>query len=323
LIPDFSDPNYRLELVGENVLNTFQSQLSFNYNRDEGYKQFGFDAVYGALFPFIRGGVNYTVDRRSLFNGERIYFNEKDVYAGLRVPLNFSNGKNTTLLSAGSDVYYTSNTIQDPFRSRFRDRNYTYLNHSVTFSNRIQQARQHIYPRFGQSISLSYKHAITNLNATQFLANGTLYLPGVMRNHNLVISAAHQQKGQNSAVDFSNNFPFSRGYTVENLQQMNKIGVNYHLPLFYPDAGVAQTVYFMRIRANLFYDYTHAKDTFSNGRPFNADFRTVGAELYFDTKWFNQHPITFGLRYSYLMNDDIFGGSGKNRIELILPVTFF
>ncbi|MGY3211684.1 hypothetical protein [Mucilaginibacter sp. HD30] len=323
LIPDFSDPNYSLSLVGQNVLNTFQSQVSFNYNRDEGYKQFGFDAVYGGLFPFIRGGVNYTVDRRSLFNGERIYFDEKDVYVGLRLPLNFSNGRHITSLSVGSDVYYTSNTIQDAFRSRFRDRDYTYLNHSITFSNRIQQARQHIYPRFGQSISLSYRHAITNLNATQFLANGTLYLPGVMLNHNLVINVAHQEKGQTNAVGFSNNFPFSRGYTAENLRQMNRIGINYHLPLFYPDAGLAQTVYFMRIRANLFYDYTRASDKFSNGTPFSVDFRTAGAELYFDTKWFNQHPLTFGLRYSYLMDDDIFGGLGKNRIELILPVSFF
>ena len=323
LIPDFSDPNYSLALVGENVLNTFQSQVSFNYNRDEGYKQFGFDAVYGALFPFIRGGVNYTVDRRSLFNGERIYFNEKDVYAGLQVPLNFSNGKNITSLSVGSDVYYTSNIIQEAFRSRFRDRSYTYLGHALTFSNRVQQARQHIYPRFGQSISLNYRHAISSLTASQFLANGTLYLPGVMRNHNLVINLAHQQKAQQSAIDFSNNFPFSRGYTAENLQQMNKIGVNYHLPLFYPDAGVAQTVYFMRMRANLFYDYTRAKDAFNNGKPFNADFRTTGAELYFDTKWFNQHPITFGIRYSYLMDKDIFGGIGNNRLEFILPVSFF
>lgn len=323
LIPDFSDPNYQLALVSENVLNTFQSQLSFNYNRDEGYKQFGFDATYGALFPFVRGGVNFTLDRRSLFNGERIYFNEKDIYLGLHVPLNLSNGRHLTSLNFGSDVYYTSNTIQDPFRSRFRDRNYTYLSHSVTFSNRIQQARQHIYPRFGQSITLSYRHAIDGLQATQFLANGTLYLPGILRNHNLVINAAHQEKGKQSQVDFSNNFPFSRGYDAENLQQLNKIGVNYHFPLFYPDAGVAQTVYFLRVRANLFFDYTHANDTFSNGSLFRADFRTAGAELYFDTKWFNQHPLTFGVRYSYLMDRDYFGGLGKNRIELILPVAFF
>lgn len=323
LIPDFSDPNYQLALSGENVLNTFQSQLSFTYNRVEEYKKFGFDALYGALFPILRGGVNFTLDRRSLFNGERIYFNEKDIYLGFRLPLNLSNGRQLTSLNFGSDIYYSSNTIQEPFRSRFRDRNYTYLSHSLNFSNRIQQARQHIYPRFGQSLTLGYRHAIDGLQATQFLASGTLYLPGFLRNHNLVINAAHQQKGKQSQVDFSNNFPFSRGYTAENLQQLNKIGVNYHFPIFYPDAGVAQTVYFMRLRGNLFFDYTRANDIFTNGRPFQADFRTAGAELYFDTKWFNQHPLTFGIRYSYLMDRDYFGGLGKNRVELILPVTFF
>ncbi len=323
LIPDFSDPNYQLALVGENVLNTFQSQLSFTYNRVEGYKKFGFDALYGALFPFLRGGVDFTLDRRSLFNGERIYFNEKDIYFGFRLPLNLSNGKQLTSLSFGSDVYYSSNSIQEPFRARFRDRNYTYLSHSLNFSNRIQQARQHIYPRFGQSINVSYRHAIDGLQATQFLASGTLYLPGLLRNHNLVVNAAYQEKGKQSQVDFSNNFPFSRGYTAENLQRLNKIGVNYHFPLFYPDAGVAQTVYFLRLRGNLFYDFSRANDTFSNGLPFQADFRTAGAELYFDTKWFNQHSLTFGIRYSYLMDRDYFGGLGKNRVELILPVTFF
>ena len=323
LIPDFSDPNYSVALTGENVLNTFQSEVSFDYNRDEGYKQFGFDAVFGGLYPFLLGGVNYTADRRSFYNGQRIYFNEKDVYTGYRIPLNLSNGRHFTSLSFGSDIYYSESNFQETFRSRFRDINYTYLSHSVTFSNRSQQARQHIYPRFGQSATLSYRHAISGLTADQFLSTGTLYLPGFLLNHNLVINVAHQQKGNTSEVNFSNNFPFSRGYTVENLRQMNKIGVNYHLPLFYPDAGVAQAVYFMRVRANLFYDYTHASDSFTNGKTFVADFRTAGGEIYFDTKWFNQHTLTFGVRYSHLLNDDVFGGAGRNRVEIILPVSIF
>lgn len=323
LIPDFSDPNYSLALVGENVLNTFQSQVSFNYNRDEGYKQFGFDAIYGALFPYLRGGVDYTLDRRSLYRNNRIYYNETAVHAGLQVPLNFSAGKHITQMSFGSDVYYTSSVFQSPYRAQFEDRAYTYLNNSFTISNRAQQARQHIYPRWGQSLTLNYKRAISGLTANQFLASGTLFLPGLVKNHSIVISVAHQQKGNDDVISFSNGFPLSRGYTAENLHSMNKIGLNYHLPLVYPDAGVANTLYFMRIRTNLFYDYTHVNDTYSNGRPFRADFRTAGAELYFDTKWFNQQALTFGIRYSRLLNDDLFGGAGRNRIELVLPVSFF
>ena len=44
-----------------------------------------------------------------------------------------------------------------------------------------------------------------------------------------------------------------------NLYRMYKWGINYHLPLFYPDAGFANIIYFLRIRANFFYDETHGQ----------------------------------------------------------------
>lgn len=323
LVPDFSDPNYTLNLEGENVLNTFQSQLSFNYNRDEGYKQFGFDGVYGALFPFLSAGADYTLDRRALYKGGNVYWNESDVHAGFQIPLNLSGGKQLTGLSFGTDVYYSQTNFQQPFQTLFNDRAYTYLNNYITFSNQIQQARKNIYPQLGQSITLNYKRAIAGLSANQFLANGTFYFPGLFVNHNLVINAAHQEHGTDNVINFSNNFPFSRGYTAENLHNLNKIGVNYHLPIAYPDAGIANTIYFLRIRANLFYDYTHATDFYTNGSVFKADFKSTGGELFFDTKWFNQQSLTFGVRYSYLLDNDLFGGTGRNRIEIVLPVSFF
>jgi len=79
----------------------------------------------------------------------------------------------------------------------------------------------------------------------------------------------------------------------------------------------------LRIRGNLFYDYTRATDTYTNGSPFRANFRSAGLEVFFDTKWFNEESVSFGLRYSYLLDPDIFGGTGRNRIELIVPVSFF
>lgn len=323
LIPDFTDPNYTLSLVGENVLNTFQSQLSFNYNRVEGYKQFGFDAVYGALFPYITAGYNYTLDRRGLYNGNRIYWNESDLHGGLRLPLNFSRGRQLTGLTIGSNLHYNLSSFQQPFRAMFNDRNYTYLNNYISFSTRIQQARQNIYPRLGQTLNFNYKTAINGLNAHQFLASGTFYFPGIFQNHNIVINAAYQQRGRDDVINFSNNFPYSRGYTAENLYQLSKVGVNYHFPIVYPDAGVANAVYFLRIRGNMFYDYTHGNDFFSNGAIFKADFKSAGAEVFFDTKIFNQQNITIGVRYSRLLDRDLFGGVGPNRIELVLPVSFF
>ncbi|GAA4307656.1 hypothetical protein GCM10023149_01260 [Mucilaginibacter gynuensis] len=320
LIPDISDPNYRIALRGENVLNTFQSELSFNYNNNEGYKQFGFDAVYGALYPYISAGADYIIDRRRYYRGNNVYWTETDLHGGLQIPFNFSGGKQITGLSIGSDIYFTNTSYRNGYGNL--DRRYAYLNNYINFSTHIQQARKNLFPRFGQSFSFIYKSAI-NLNANQFLALGTFYFPGLSANHNLIVTAAHQEKGQNNVIGFSNNFAFSRGYEAENLYKMNKVGVNYHFPIAYPDAGVANTVYLLRLRGNVFYEYTHASDFYVDGSKFKANFRSVGGAVFFDTKFFNQESISFGIRYSHLLDRDLFGGSGSNRIELVLPVSIF
>jgi len=137
-----------------------------------------------------------------------------------------------------------------------------------------------------------------------------------------VINAAYQQKDGNNGISFSNNFPFSRGYFAENLHKMDKLGADYHLPIAYPDAGIGNTIYLLRLRGDLFFDYTRASDSFLDGSTFK-NFRSTGAAIFFDTKWFNQVSISFGFRYSYLLDEDVFGYTGKNRFELILPVAFF
>ncbi len=104
---------------------------------------------------------------------------------------------------------------------------------------------------------------------------------------------------------------------------MYKWGANYHLPLLYPDAGIANIVYLLRVRANLFYDNTVGKVAYTNGLRINTDFRSTGTEFFFDTKWWNELPVSFGFRYSYLLDRDLFGGAGSNRFEFILPVNLF
>ncbi|MGF7038682.1 hypothetical protein [Mucilaginibacter lappiensis] len=325
IIPNISDPNYSFAITGENVLNTFQSELSFNYNRNEGYKQFGFGATYGALFPYISGGVDYTLDRRQFYKGSYIYWNETSLHGGLEVPLNFSAGKHITNLAFGSDLYFNRTSFQQGNAQQFADRSYTYLNNYLSFSNQMQAAKQNIYPQLAQSISINYKSAISGAGSTQLLASGTFYFPGLVTNHSLVINVAHQQKGKNNVISFSNNFPFSKGYTAESLDDMNKVGINYHFPFAYPDAGFGNIVYLLRLRGALFFDYTRATadNFFTNGSSFKQNFRSTGAAVFFDTKFFNQNSISFGIRYSRLLDDDFFGGTGRNRIELVLPVTFF
>jgi len=123
-------------------------------------------------------------------------------------------------------------------------------------------------------------------------------------------------------IGYTNNFPFSRGYVAENLHNMNKLGADYHFPLIYPDAGVANTLYFLRLRADAFFDYTRVSDNFTDHTTYK-NFRSTGVAVFFDTQWFNQVPISFGIRYNYLLDPDFFGGTGRSRIELVLPIAVF
>jgi hypothetical protein len=320
--PYLDEPDFRFSLIGENVLNTFVSELYFNYNSNEKSKEIGANLTYGALFPWIRGGLNYTFDRSGLVNGSRVYWNEAEANLGLSVPLNFTSGKWYRRLNIASDYVFNARNFQGVYKDSFDNRSFGYFRNTISFSNQVQQARQHIYPRFAQTLNLNYSISASSLEANQFLASAYWYLPGIFKTHNLVFNTAFQGHDTLRNALFSNSFPFSRGYTAENYHHMFKLGANYHLPLVYPDWGFASIIYFQRIRANLFYDFTRINDFNREGKFVAANFRSLGTELFFDTKWWNQQAVSFGIRYSYLL-DASHQGLAKSQFAFILPLTLF
>jgi hypothetical protein len=319
--PYISDPDYSFSFVSQNVINTLQSELFFNYNRNEEYKQLGFSVLYGGLFPVLRLGVNYTLDRRAAVRNrpQLAFWDEAEARVGFTIPLNLTSGRTFTNLSFASDYVHNKRFFKGFFKDSFDNRSFGYLSNTINFSNQIQQARQHIYPRLAQTLLLNYRRAVTNLDGNQFLASGSLYLPGAFHNHNLVLQAAFQRRDTMGNVSFSNSFPFSRGYAVFNFHRMWKLGGNYHFPLVYPDWGFGNLVYFLRIRANAFYDFTRISDYNSNRVLVDLDFRSYGTEIFFDTRWWNQLPLSFGIRYSRLLDLDV-EGRGPDQFEFILPI---
>jgi hypothetical protein len=318
--PYISDPEYTFSLVSENILNTLQSEVFVAYNRNEKYKQVGVDATYAKLFPWLDLGLNYVFDRNRLTNTGKAYFNEVNAYGGFSIPLNFTHGRTFTNLQFGTDVVYTRQYYQRLYKDSGLDRHFTYLRSYFSFTNQIQKAAAQIYPRLAQTLYVLYDNSITgSLPAHQFMASGYLYLPGIDLTHSLQLGGAWQGRDRSGRGGFSDGFPWSRGYAAYNLYQMWRLTANYHLPLFYPDAGVINMVYLLRVRANLFYD--DMKGTFfrTDGSTVQFPFRSYGMEMFFDTKWWNQLPVSFGIRYSRLMDRDI-DGRGPNQWELILPL---
>ena len=317
--PIISDPEYTFALVSENTLNTLQGELYFTYNRNEQSKQAGFTATYSALFPWIRAGTNYTIDRQARFDGVPVFWNEWEARTGLVVPLNFTGGKYYRNFSAGSDIVLNKRYYKGALKDSFDNRTFAYLNNFINFSNQVQKTRQQINSRWAQTLAVRYSHAVSVLKGKQLMASADWYFPGIAITHSLVLNTAFHLRDTLHNIRFSNSFPFSRGYIGENFHRMIKAGAEYHFPIVYPDWGFASLVYFQRIRADVFYDYTNVFDYSNTGALFRNDYRSFGIELFFDTKWWNQEPVSFGIRYSRLVDGEK-QNLGKNQWELILPV---
>ena len=317
--PFFNDPDYTISLLSQNILNNFQSEVFIGYNSNEQYKKTGMGLSYGGFFPFLNIGAEYRIDRNGYFNGQKIYWNELLPYAGVSVPLNFSRGRWFTNLNGGINFTFHQEYFSGSYKDSIKNTPYSSLDPYLFFSHQLQAARMQIYPSFAQSILLKYHQAVMNISGKQFLVTGNFFFPGLTSTNSLVFRATFQQRDSLNELRFSSGFPFSRGYSAANFYQMYGFGINYNVPLFYPDWGFANLVYFLRIRANLFYDYTGVPDFATNGPGVQSHYRSAGVEIFFDTKWWNELPLSFGIRYSRLLDLD-YGGKGPNQWEIILPL---
>lgn len=317
--PYYEDPEFSFSLYGENVLNTLQTQLYYLYNENDKTNAVGLSAIYGGLYPYIDLGTEYTFDRNQVINNKLRSWDQVDLSVGLSIPLRFNSGRTFKTFTVGTDYVYRSDMIKGASKLNFLNSNFSYLLHHISFSEQIETAVQHIYPRFGYSLSAQHRHAITNYKSWQFLGGAALYLPGFFSTHSIVLTGGFQET-DTANVLFGNRIAYSRGYNEAYFARMLRGSVNYHFPLLYPDWGFGNMLYFQRIRANGFYD--HMK-VFSNDKNTTAEQRSAGGEVYFDTKWWNQYELTFGFRVSRLLDKDFYTGGKGTVYEFILPVSIF
>lgn len=319
--PVADDPEYGYSIFGDNVLSNLKSAVTYTYNRTDQSHTIGFNEIYAGWLPVISAGVEASFNRTvNTGSGNTTRYNASTVKLGVSVPLRFANGKSTKLFNAGvgynSEQYYYTGVGKNLFSNKAIQ----YGTAFVSFSNAGQKARQHVNPRWAQSLSINYRDAFNYSNSHKFVGHASLYFPGLSRNHSLVINAAYQNRDTLPDL-FSKNFSYSRGYEALSTRRMYKLGANYHLPVVYPDWGFANLLYFQRIRANAFYDYTNAKARV-NGVLTEIRNSSTGAEIYFDTKIWNAFPLSFGIRYAHLLDKDLLNPLVKNRWELIIPIGF-
>src|SRR5688572_16091100 len=192
--PYYEDPIFTYTLYGQNILNTLQTELYYTYNQDERTSAVGLSATYGAFFPFLSAGTEYTFNRTDTLNNITREWNQLDNRIGVNFPLNFSGGRFFRSLNFGSSYVFRVENNTGPTKDLFVENNFSYLSHFINYSQQVQMARQHIYPRLGYSISLQYRDAISKYNSHQSFGTANIYLPGFISTHSLVLNGSFQER---------------------------------------------------------------------------------------------------------------------------------
>ncbi len=323
--PDYEDPEFTFSLYGENVLNTLETQLYYLYNENENTHAVGFNAIYGALFPYLSAGTQYTFGRSVTLQGSngptrRIQWNQLDTRVGVNIPLSWTSQQTNKQFNIGTDYVYREDFYRGQYKDSLANRGFSYLNHYIAWSQQVATATQHLFPRLGYAVTGNYRHVVSNIKSWQVLGNATVYLPGFLPTHSIVLRAGFQETDTMNAL-FANNLAYARGYNEAYFSRMWRLSANYHFPIIYPDWGFANILYLQRVRGNAFYDLTRV---YSTDKTQTADQRSVGGEIYVDTKWWNQYELTFGFRVSHLLDRDFFTGrTGATVFEFIVPVSIF
>lgn len=319
LRPYVSDPEYGYTLYSDNVLSTFSNALTYKYNRNDGSHTFEFDGVFAGWFPVISIGANESFNRKvDTAFAKTVSFNSAQANVSISIPLSFVGGRTAKFLNFGTSYNAEQQYYNGIGKNIFGNKAIQYGSSFFSFSNQSRVAIQNINPQWAQSLNVSYRDAFNFKASHKFVGLASFYFPGLFTNHSLVLNAAIQKRDTLSDL-FSNNFSYSRGYDALSTRSMYRLGVNYQLPLFYPDWGFGNMVFFQRIRANVFYDHTIATARFTDGSLRDIKNRSVGTEIYFDTKLWNALPATVGIRFSHLMDINYRNPSLKNRWEIVIP----
>lgn len=355
ILPTVEHPLYGASILSDNKFSTLSAEGTAYYNVNEDEWTFLAGLRYAEFFPIFN--LDYAhVNRSSFFtnlselNDTTILqtdyieeWTEDRVSAGLSIPLTFTKGNALHRLDLIGNYRAISlnpkGNFDDPTNARrdsivvgtrgvnqlaqyFRDPletlNFGALDLRLLWRSLDRRAVQHINPRWGLVLDGRYR---TTLGTDRFDANvlqlrGDIYLPGLARTHSILINTMLQSRDYLDNYRFSDFFVYPRGYNSLLADNFYKVGINYTFPLWYPDVGIGSLAFVKRVKANLFYDFGRA--TISDPFDVTRNVRSMGVELGFDVRAIRLLDIDFGVRYSYLLDQNLAPNGQQHQFDFFL-----
>jgi hypothetical protein len=186
-----------------------------------------------------------------------------------------------------------------------------------------QQSMQDVYPDVGVILNGAYRMSPGgSLKAGDRKAiQSTLYLPGIMKNHGIKMYGGIQHRDGNGDLGFNDLVRYARGWSRINTTGLKTAGIDYKLPLLYPDRNLGGLLYVRRLNLALFADRSWLKgNLYSQGSPvskFTHEIESYGTEITADVQFMRFYaPAVVGFRSSYLPQKQGF------YLDLLLSINF-
>lgn len=292
------DASMGVSLASQNSLSTLSAVAGYRYDLNEQTGKTTIDFTYSGFFPVIEAGFSHGIRRGTAIMDTVTYhlkWWESDIHTSIGIPLNLSHDQWIRGLKPKISYNFLLKDMFQDVGVSFTKPETHVLTYEVYFYNQSRMSLRDLYPSWGQSIQLIYRHLpFDNNQNEQFLAAVQFYFPGIIRHHGIRLLLAKQIENVQD-YPFSNLINPPRGYT--NIYKSGDLNLksDYVFPIAYPDLNIPAFMYLKRIRAKLFGDFSYYTD-------YSTAQSSVGFEIYTDWHFFNwPAPFNIGLRESFLV----------------------
>ena len=323
--------NIGATVMSQNLLSNSEMFATYGWNQAEGsfiqgeWRYYGLGVNLGLKASY--GGTQkvYTIAQwdPSLNNGEGGYVMPespklKKYYSfttSASLPMMFQSGYHTRYMTVSASWNYSNGYVAKVNNLSYGDGNVSNIRrigykkglHTLQFGlgyqDMVQLAHRDFAPRTGMVLNLLYAiNPDNNKFSDLIVAYGKFYLPGLFPHHSLTLAPAYQTsiggfKRDNtlSFLSYTSSSLLPRGFSTSDISNRNYIAtsVNYQLPVWYPEGGIASIIYFKRIRLNVGFDY--ATFNYSQINMLSGSMRThrrhlfsYGGDITFDINLFRQ-----------------------------------
>ncbi len=313
-----------LSIMSQNKLGTAETILGYKWDYTERKGRFFAGYTYKGWYPELSFEIS-TGDRASQYyhihqtlnqQGEVIdqdttlrdfTWTQSKLEANIKIPLDLSKGIFSRMLQPEMQLEITNHKHNASTPEIFYKGNFYSQTYRLYYHQLLKQASMDVYPDFGLVLDGYYQHSpfgdsnMGNQSALQSI----LFLPGMMKNHGIKIYTGVQKKNNGEHFGFSDILRYPRGWGRYNTNQMYVFGVDYKMPLMYPEWSVAGIVYLQRVKASFFGDFALLKgNVYNDGKvigTFHDDISSIGVEISGDMNFLRFYaPLNVGFRTSYL-----------------------